>query len=454
MNAEPRPMVSTLPNGMTLIQVLIPESEITTVQLMVAAGSRDESRRTAGLAHYLEHMFFKGTDRRPDPEMIRAAIAVTGGFTNAYTGIEEVSYYAVAPSRFVRTIADVITDMLSHPRFDVGEMNLERGPVLREMANRQADGWTWLYDNLSRVTYGGTQPMAWTSIGFEDVIRSVGRDELAAYHRGFYDPSRMALVVCGGQILDPAEAARLVADIPRGHLPPRVPAQWGQGDDYLGKDVAARAGEPQQTKLMIGVPVSAAGATDEAATRLVAAMLSKGDASRLDSLARRRPDLIKDTGVMTTFFSDTGVMRFLVAAAPRRDAEAVEAVLGELRDLAANGPRAGELRRAVAVTAAGLFEGTERADGLARYYATAWREGRPLRTPGELAAGYEAVDAAAVQRAAQGLLRGLEKARFTFLHPADPATGLDEAGRTRRQQAEQISATIRRLSGPDRSLAA
>src|SRR5450432_2819134 len=146
------PELTVLTNGVTLLNA--PSSSRNSgVFLIVRAGSSDESASTSGLAHYLEHMFFKGTERRPTTKIISREIDALGANTNAYTDTEEVAYFAEGPATAMHKLADIICDMLSRPLFEAEEIERERNVVLQELSMRLADpdGWIWDRSEERRV---------------------------------------------------------------------------------------------------------------------------------------------------------------------------------------------------------------------------------------------------------------------------------------------------------------
>src|SRR6202165_4231503 len=192
-NIPYRPELSVLSNGVSLLNA--PSSSRNSgVFLIVRAGSRDESSATSGLAHYLEHMFFKGTERRPTTKIISREIDRLGANTNAYTATEEVAYFAEGPAMALGELADVITDMLSRPLFAAEEVERERNVVLQELSMRLADPDGWIWARLGPVPFGGAQPMSWSAAGFPAVIEKATRDQLLSYHRAFYAPQALCLV--------------------------------------------------------------------------------------------------------------------------------------------------------------------------------------------------------------------------------------------------------------------
>ena len=145
-----QPSLTKLRNGVSLLNAPSASRNVG-VFLIVRAGSRDETAQTSGLAHYLEHMFFKGTAKRPTTKIISYEIDSLGASTNAYTDTEEVAYYAEGPATALAELADVITDMLCRPLFAAEEVERERNVVLQELSMRLADPDGWIWDRLGTV---------------------------------------------------------------------------------------------------------------------------------------------------------------------------------------------------------------------------------------------------------------------------------------------------------------
>ncbi|MDQ2959919.1 MAG: insulinase family protein, partial [Candidatus Dormibacteraeota bacterium] len=285
-----QPTVSTLPNGVSLLNAPSASRNVG-VFLIVRAGSRDETADTSGLAHYLEHMFFKGTSRRPNTLLISREIDRLGANTNAYTDTEEVAYYAEGPATALDDLVDIITDMLTRPLFASEEVDRERNVVLQELSARLADPEGWIWDRLGTVAFGGDQPMSWSAAGFPAVIERANRDQLLDYHRSFYAPASMCLTIAGGATLAADRAAELLADVPVAKPRPRVPALWGQGERYTCNVRTVTDQEEPQIKLVFAVPGIPAQDPDRTALSVMNHILGGGMSSRLFHTVRERNGL-------------------------------------------------------------------------------------------------------------------------------------------------------------------
>jgi len=412
------PSAEVLPNGVTLLNAPSASRNIGVI-LIVRAGSRDETPTTAGLAHFLEHTFFKGTERRPTTQIITREIDRLGASTNAYTDTEEVAYFAEGPAMAMDQLSDIITDMLSRPLFDAEEFERERNVVLQELAARLMDPDTWLWDRLGQATFGGDQPMSWSAAGIPSVVERVTRDELKAYHSSFYAPESMALVISGGDTLGFERATELLADIPRGSTHQRVPAAWGQGERYVANIRPHTADEEPQVKLVLALPGIPSGDKARTALSVMSHILGGGMSSRLFHTVREQNGLCYSIFAMHDFFDDTGVFVISTGTRPEHANRAVELSMAELRRMAAEVVDEDELDAAKTAMIGRLLRSTETAMASARFYASRWRANLPLETPDERAAAIKAVTAAEVQAVSQRICAGLDDLRAAFVGPSD-----------------------------------
>ena len=454
--AEPQPghpVEYVLSNGMHYIRNYTPGAELAQVQIIVRAGSRDETPQTAGYAHALEHFFFKGAVGYPDSYALDDAIEGVGGQTNAFTGVEMVSYYGNGLKEYVGKLAKVITAMVTQPTFPAAEWPHERQTVLDEAAKRAADPNVWLWDNLMTVAFGGGQPLSWSSIGSIPLVEKSEPQALTDYFHNFYDPSKMAIVISGGATLEPEEVDKLVAAMPHGHNPPRVPAQWGIGDPFVGKPVASPATGQQVQLLMAlpGAPVGkdATGESNELAMDMLAGVLGDGNSSRFSAIVRRDPKMASKMEAETNDFDDAGMFLLAATTTPEAQERAAHTMIEQLRKLASAPPSVSELSRAKEHTITQLFRKTESAPDLASYYAERWASKQELITPDELAARIRSVDVAAVQRAAQQVVSRIGDLRFSFIHPVDPATGRNSRGQTLQEAGNSIRAAALQAPVPE-----
>jgi predicted Zn-dependent peptidase len=418
--------VATLSNGATLLNAPSASRNIG-VFLIVRAGSRDETAETAGLAHYLEHMFYKGTERRPTTQQITREIDRLGASTNAYTDTEEVGYYAEGPATAMRQLADIVTDMLSRPLFAVEEVERERNVVLQELSARLADPDGWIWDRLGTVTFGADQPVSWSAAGFPWVVEKATRDQLLEYHRSFYAPASMCLVIAGGAQLEPERAEALLVDVPAAQPRPRAQARWGLGERYAANVRPFTPAEEPQIKMALAVPGISALDEDRTALSVMTYILGGGMSSRLFHTVRERNGLAYSIFALHEALEDTGVFAIATGTRPKDAAKAVRLSFRELRRIAARPVPATELAAAKSAMIGRMLRSTETAMASARFYGSRWRARLPLETPDDRAAAVSRVTASQVQRVAERIAAGIEDVRLAFVGPKDQGDALLDA---------------------------
>jgi predicted Zn-dependent peptidase len=418
--------VTTLSNGATLLNAPSASRNIG-VFLIVRAGSRDETAETAGLAHYLEHMFYKGTERRPTTQQITREIDRLGASTNAYTDTEEVGYYAEGPATAMRQLADIVTDMLSRPLFAVEEVERERNVVLQELSARLADPDGWIWDRLGTVTFGADQPVSWSAAGFPWVVEKATRDQLLEYHRSFYAPASMCLVIAGGAQLEPERAEALLVDVPAAQPRPRAQARWGLGERYAANVRPFTPAEEPQIKMALAVPGISALDEDRTALSVMTYILGGGMSSRLFHTVRERNGLAYSIFALHEALEDTGVFAIATGTRPKDAAKAVRLSFRELRRIAARPVPATELAAAKSAMIGRMLRSTETAMASARFYGSRWRARLPLETPDDRAAAVSRVTVSDVQRVAERIAAGIEDVRLAFVGPKDQGDALLDA---------------------------
>jgi len=412
------PEITVLDNGVSLLNAPS-ASRNSGVFLIVRAGSRDETTATSGLAHYLEHMFFKGTERRPTTKIISREIDRLGANTNAYTDTEEVAYFAEGPATAMLQLADIICDMLSRPLFAAEEVERERNVVLQELSMRLADPDGWIWDRLGTVAFGGDQPLSWSAAGFPSVIEKATREQLTGYHRTFYAPASMCLVISGGATLGRDDALRLLADVPRATPKPRSSATWGQGDRYTANVRPVTAEEEPQVHMVFAVPGIPARDPRRTALSVMTHVLGGGMSSRLFQTVRERNGLCYSIYSHHAGFDDTGLFAIATATRPKDARKATSLAFKEFRKMASKRVAADELAAAKSAMIGRLLRSTETAIASARFYGSRWRAGLPLETPDARAEAISKVTAAEVQAIAERIAGGIDEVRMALVGPTD-----------------------------------
>src|SRR5579864_5975325 len=186
-----------LPNGLRVLTIPMMSFESVTVLVMAGAGSRYENKKNSGISHFLEHMAFKGTQKRPTAMDISSLIDGMGGEFNAFTGKETTGYYIKSAKDKMETSIDVLSDMLLHSKFDPAEIEKEKGVIIEEINLYEDMPARKIGDIYEELLYGDT-PMGWDIAGNKDIIRSITRDDFTKYLADLYSSSNLTVIVAGG----------------------------------------------------------------------------------------------------------------------------------------------------------------------------------------------------------------------------------------------------------------
>ncbi len=269
--------------------------------------------------------------------------------------------------------------------------------------------------------------MAWSAAGFPAVIEKASRDQLLDYHRSFYAPESMCLVIAGGASLRPERAAELLADVPTARPRPRVPAVWGQGERYTCSLRPPADQEEPQVRMVFAVPGIPATDDDRAALSVMTHVLGGGMSSRLFNTVRERNGLCYSIFSHHEGFDDAGVFVISTATRPKDARRAAELSFAEFRALAETPVPEDELSATKSGMIGRMLRSTETAISLARFFGGRWRARLPLETPDQRAAAIEKVTAEQVQRVAQRIVAGIDEVRVAFVGPEDQGADLLEA---------------------------
>src|SRR3954451_2955081 len=215
----------SLANGARFLTARQAEAQSTAVMVMYAAGSRYEREQESGIAHFCEHMFFKGTERRPTARQIAFEVDSIGGEFNAFTSKEYTGYYIKCAAEHVPVALDVLSDMLLHSRFDGEEIEREKGVIVEEM-NMYLDTPTdYLPGVYDRLCYGDT-PLGRDIIGRKETVRAATRETFTQHLGRWYVPSR-TVIGLGGAVTDSSRASveALFGTLPAADSPDPEPWQ-------------------------------------------------------------------------------------------------------------------------------------------------------------------------------------------------------------------------------------
>jgi predicted Zn-dependent peptidase len=404
--------ISTLANGLTVATDRIDTVDTVSLGIWVDVGTRHEPADVNGVAHFLEHMAFKGTRRR-SALAIAEEIEAVGGHLNAYTSRESTAYYAKVLKEDVPLAVDILSDILQNSTFEPDEIERERTVILQEIGQANDTPDDIVFDHFQECAYP-EQAMGRPVLGRPDIIRKIGRETVIDYLQSHYGARRMVLAAAGH--LDHDQIASLADDL-LGRLPAEravtsEPARYAGGDRREHRDL-------EQLHLVLGFPGVVLGDPDYYAASVLSTAFGGGMSSRLFQEIREKRGLVYAIHSFVHGYRDGGLFGIYAGTGEAEAAELVPAVCNEVIRLD-DGLTSVELTRAKTQMKAGLLMSLEstsaRCEQLAQHLLI---HGTPF-DPLEIVEHIEAVDDDAVHRvvshwrsapptlAALGPLSGLE----------------------------------------------
>ena len=187
---------TTLKNGLRILTVPMEGTQTATVMVMVGVGSRYESEKQAGLSHFIEHMFFKGTQKRPTAQSISEELDGIGGEFNAFTSKDKTAYYAKVDGRHVDKALEVIADIFLNSKLEQVEIDRERGPILQELSMYEDDPRRSVGEEFEKLLYGEHQ-MGRNIVGYKETIKNFARKDFAAYLKKYYVANETVVCISG-----------------------------------------------------------------------------------------------------------------------------------------------------------------------------------------------------------------------------------------------------------------
>lgn len=322
--------VTSLENGLRLVTSPMPHAQSVSVCIFVGTGSRYEEKRTNGVSHYLEHMLFKGTQRRPNATIISEAIEGAGGRTNAYTGHEITCYLAKVPFEKAGLALDVLSDMVNNPLLAEEEIDRERRVVLEEIRRTKDNPGAWAGELLAESAYGN-HPLGWSVAGTEESVGELTRQDLMDYTAAWYVSNNIVVSVAGN--VRHEDVLPWVEEAFRG----RERAELGNflGAGPRGGDRAIISETRPISQANLGMALRALPRNDPRryALTIMVNLLGRGMSSRLFREVRERRGLAYSVGCSSIRYHDTGLLVASAGVSPDKVAETARVILEEFKKL-------------------------------------------------------------------------------------------------------------------------
>lgn len=396
---------NVFPNGLTLLTVPMKGVASVTVLVMVGVGSRHEEKNINGLSHFLEHMAFKGTEKRPSALAIASTIDGIGADFNAFTTKDHTGYYIKAATKHLPLVLDVLTDMLLHSKFDPEEIEKERGVIIEEINMYEDTPMRKIGDLYENLMYGDTK-LGRDIAGRKEVIKKVTKQDFISYVDRFYTPSNTVVTIAGGlETYDPQSLQAMVGQY-FGGWEKKEPVDIERFDKVqTAPQVMVHYKDTQQAHIALGVPSYHLNHPNRYKLSVMSAILGGGMSSRLFIEVREKRGLAYYVRSSNEQYEDVGNFVTQAGVDVARIDDAVKVIAEQLMKMKDEGVTEEELSKAKEYLKGRFTLDLEDSKSVASLFASTQLLEDHVRTPEEILESLDEVESKHVQEVAADIFK-------------------------------------------------
>ena len=391
---------TTLGNGLRIITAPMGGTQTATVIVMVGVGSRYETEKEAGISHFIEHMLFKGTEKRPNTLAISEELDSIGGEFNAFTGKDRTAYYAKVDARHVDRAMDVIADMFLNSKLESEEIDREKGTIIQELNMYEDTPVRYVGDLFEHTLYGG-HPLGREIVGFKDTINSFSRKTFTSYMKKFYLAEDT--VVCVAGKFDEKKVLEALKKHFGGVAKGKKPVCKKIIEKQKQPVVNIKYKKTDQTHLIVGARAYHQDHKDRYALSLMGIILGGNMSSRLFIEVRERRGLAYSVHTDFDAYEDCGYLATQAGVEHANLAKTVEVIMKEYKKVADAGVSEKELQMAKDFIKGKSVMGLEASDEVALFFIDQEIKRKKIVTVDEFFARIDAVSAKDIQRVAKDI---------------------------------------------------
>lgn len=414
-----------LPNGMPVLRVSMPGVKSVTAMIFANTGSRFEKPNEEGIAHFLEHMVFKGTKKYPDPQLLASTIDSIGADFNAFTSKEFTGYYVKTASEHLEVALDVLSEMLLQPLLKQEDIERERGVIIEEI-NMYEDSPMRMIGNIFERMFFKGSGLSHDVIGNKETVSQVQRADFVQFMQQWYGPGNLVLVLAGDENrLHHPDMLQLVSsafqkttDLVRAKDKVRLSRYLPEKTPVSVEQLELKHKQTEQAHLVMGWP-SISRTDDRRYTQSLLAIILGGNmSSRLFTEIREKRGLCYYIHADDDYYHDAGYFTVLAGVDPKRLHEALETIQLECTALA-SGERTvseEELQRAKDYAVGTMILGLEDSRRVAEYFASKKTLQDVIADPNEAMQRLKSVSVADIQAFAREVI-DLSQTRLSIIGP-------------------------------------
>lgn len=391
---------TVLENGLRILTTAMPHTHSVAAGIFTGVGSRYENNEQRGISHFIEHMLFKGTERRPTAQQVSEAIEGLGGDINASTDREATIYEVKVAHHHLPIALDVLVDMFRHSKFDAAEIEKERQVIIQEILRMMDMPEAWVHVLIANQVWP-EHPIGWNIAGSAESVSAISRDDMLSYIDSMYTPSSTVISLAGNLNHDEV-VTQMESDLgswQRRPVPTFLPAE----NTPPGPTLHLEFRDTEQAHLCLGLPALSRSDPDRFKLSLLNAILGQGMSSRLALEIRENRGLAYSVGSYKQQLRDTGLMVLYAGVDPKNAVDTVHAMIEQLQLLRDQPVPLTELSKAREYTKGGILLSMEDTFANAAWVGGQELFDQELLTVDQVMEKLDAVTVADVQAMAQRL---------------------------------------------------
>lgn len=400
----------TLKNGIRLVTSPLKETQTASLLVLVKVGSRQEAKPIQGISHFVEHMMFKGTKKRPTTLDLSKELDGIGAEYNAYTGKDVTGYYIKSDSRHLSLAIDMLSDMLLNSKFEAKELEKEKGVIVEEINMYEDNPMMFVEEMLEGMVFSGSQ-LGHQIAGSRETVKAVTRASMVKYKTAYYNGSNMVVALAGkfnDQHLREIKAKFAIKKGAKSKIEKSVSAQ-------KSPKVKVKFKETEQVQLALGFPAFSQNDKRIYALQLMSVILGGNMSSRLFINIREKNGLCYFIRSWPNLYEDRGMMVIQAGLDKARIDFAIEAIKNELDKIKAD-VTPEELKRAKEFIAGKMALDLEDSMSIAQYYGNLELMNKPLIAPAEKLKKIMAVKAEEIKAVAEEIFV-ISRANLAIIGP-------------------------------------
>lgn len=407
---------STLENGVRIIKALNKNTDTVTVLAIFGVGSRDEKGKNEGIAHFLEHMFFKGTEKRPAANIISKELDYAGAASNAFTGKEYTGFWVKISKENVTLALDIISDFLLNSKFDKKEIENEKGAVIEEINMYEDSPMRDIPAVLENLLYNG-QVLGHDQLGSKENVRNFDRKDLLNFYKKHYKAENMVLAISGN-----FSEKKIDAEIEKFFIPFKESEKACQkmkvsDKKQSGSEICIKNKKTDQTNFSLGFRAFNIGHKDEHAADLLDVILGGNSSSRLYEIVREKFGLAYYIYTYNASYRDVGYFAVQSGVGNDKCEKALELIIEEIRRIRDEGISDEELDRAKKYIRGRMSISLESSDAIANFITMQEISGQTILTPKEKFDKINQVQKTDIERVAREIFQE-KKANLALIGPS------------------------------------